>query len=277
MLLVSESLLILFFRFSLFVFIFSFFFSFSSLGPFSWGTDAVAINEFSAGKYNTYDDNGVRLGASYLASFGLRDGPSWQWAAIAYLWGFYIVLSVFSSMLLMYSTPTQPMGTKRTARPKTQKQLAELKEQTNNQNVRIEVAYAAGSVAGGNNNTSSNGRVNGVDSLAIPQAKRLGGGAKSSAKASFQLSSLPFTPATLSWKDLKYTVYIGKEKTPRVLLNHISGFAEPGKLTALMGASGAGKVRCITTPTQTNAGLTAALNQARTCISMHLKFQVTLS
>ena len=68
------------------------------------------------------------------------------------------------------------------------------------------------------------------------------GGAKSSAKASFQLAALPFTPATLAWKDIKYTVYIGKEKTPKVLLNHISGYAEPGKLTALMGASGAGSV-----------------------------------
>ena len=47
---------------------------------------------------------------------------------------------------------------------------------------------------------------------------------------------------TFSWEGLKYTVPIsgGEEKK---LLNDVSGYVVPGKLTALMGESGAGKVR----------------------------------
>ena len=44
-----------------------------------------------------------------------------------------------------------------------------------------------------------------------------------------------------SWQNLNYVVPIGKNET-RKLLDDVSGFVMPGKLTALMGESGAGKV-----------------------------------
>ena len=47
---------------------------------------------------------------------------------------------------------------------------------------------------------------------------------------------------TFSWQHLNYTVPIGHRET-RQLLNDISGYVAPGKLTALVGESGAGKVR----------------------------------
>ncbi|KAL0955420.1 hypothetical protein HGRIS_001666 [Hohenbuehelia grisea] len=43
-----------------------------------------------------------------------------------------------------------------------------------------------------------------------------------------------------SWQKISYTIPVGKGET-RVLLKEVSGYVEPGKLTALMGASGAGK------------------------------------
>ena len=52
--------------------------------------------------------------------------------------------------------------------------------------------------------------------------------------------------AYLQWNDLEYTVFVGKEgggTEPRVLLKKVFGFAKPGKMTALMGASGAGKLK----------------------------------
>lgn len=53
-------------------------------------------------------------------------------------------------------------------------------------------------------------------------------------------SVLPFTPMTVAWRALRYTVKLpdGSDKT---LLNGISGVAQPGRFAALMGASGAGK------------------------------------
>jgi len=44
-----------------------------------------------------------------------------------------------------------------------------------------------------------------------------------------------------TWQHIQYEIPIGKEQTRR-LLDDVSGYVEPGKLTALMGPSGAGKV-----------------------------------
>ncbi|CAK4124384.1 unnamed protein product [Aphanomyces euteiches] len=57
------------------------------------------------------------------------------------------------------------------------------------------------------------------------------------------INALPFTPVTLSFRDLFYTIPVGKgkDKTTRQLLKGIHGFFEPGTLTALMGSTGAGK------------------------------------
>jgi ATP-binding cassette subfamily G (WHITE) protein 2 (SNQ2) len=45
--------------------------------------------------------------------------------------------------------------------------------------------------------------------------------------------------SVFSWRDLTYTVQTSDG--PRVLLNKVDGWAKPGSLGALMGASGAGK------------------------------------
>lgn len=47
------------------------------------------------------------------------------------------------------------------------------------------------------------------------------------------------TESTFTWADLELDVKIGKES--RKLLNGVSGYCKPGTLTALVGASGAGK------------------------------------
>ena len=57
---------------------------------------------------------------------------------------------------------------------------------------------------------------------------------------------MPFMPCSLAWSSLCYDVDVpgvkGKEgKLGLRLLSHVSGFANPGTLTALMGSSGAGK------------------------------------
>lgn len=49
------------------------------------------------------------------------------------------------------------------------------------------------------------------------------------------------TEDVFSWEGLSYSV--PTKEGPRRLLNGVSGYVAPGKLTALMGESGAGKVR----------------------------------
>lgn len=57
-------------------------------------------------------------------------------------------------------------------------------------------------------------------------------------------TALPFTPATLSWSNLSYAVPV-KKQGDKVLITDIHGAAVPGRMVALMGASGAGKTTLI--------------------------------
>lgn len=56
------------------------------------------------------------------------------------------------------------------------------------------------------------------------------------------VAATPAMSDLFSWHHLQYTVPVGGGKTRR-LLDDVSGYVAPGKLTALMGESGAGKVR----------------------------------
>ena len=57
-------------------------------------------------------------------------------------------------------------------------------------------------------------------------------------------SGAPAMTDIFSWQHLEYTVPLS-DGSQRRLLDDISGYVAPGKLTALMGESGAGKVRVL--------------------------------
>jgi ATP-binding cassette, subfamily G (WHITE), member 2, SNQ2 len=53
--------------------------------------------------------------------------------------------------------------------------------------------------------------------------------------------SVPMMSDVFTWRHVEYDINLGKGETRR-LLEDVSGYVAPGKLTALMGESGAGKV-----------------------------------
>lgn len=69
----------------------------------------------------------------------------------------------------------------------------------------------------------------------------LGTGAKPSVEKVEQLAGAPIMTDVFSWHHIGYSVPVGHGET-RQLLEDVSGYVAPGKLTALMGESGAGKV-----------------------------------
>jgi ABC-type multidrug transport system fused ATPase/permease subunit len=56
------------------------------------------------------------------------------------------------------------------------------------------------------------------------------------------VGALTATKSTFTWDNLELSVRVGKEN--RKLLDGVSGYCKPGTLTALVGASGAGKSTC---------------------------------
>lgn len=81
------------------------------------------------------------------------------------------------------------------------------------------------------------------------------------------LNETPKMTDVFSWQNLNYVVPIGKGET-RKLLDDVFGFVMPGKLTALMGSSGAGKV-CFFLPFSSTRLLMQLLDNSfeRTCWS----------
>ncbi|KAF2138841.1 uncharacterized protein K452DRAFT_320945 [Aplosporella prunicola CBS 121167] len=78
--------------------------------------------------------------------------------------------------------------------------------------------------------------------VAVPESSHGSDGldmAKTKSRADEALESISNSDSIFTWKDVTYTVpYLGGEKR---ILNNVSGFAKPGVMVALMGASGAGK------------------------------------
>ena len=67
-----------------------------------------------------------------------------------------------------------------------------------------------------------------------------GSAATEEEKAKEAMKEQPKMVNVFSWEGLRYEVKVAGEM--KVLLDNVSGFVAPGKLTALMGESGAGKV-----------------------------------
>ncbi|PIA89663.1 Brefeldin A resistance protein [Cercospora beticola] len=69
-----------------------------------------------------------------------------------------------------------------------------------------------------------------------------------SEKESEALEQITKSESIFTWRDVEYTVpYLGSEKK---LLNKVNGYAKPGVMVALMGASGAGKTTLLNTLAQ---------------------------
>lgn len=167
----------------------------------------------------------------YLDAFAFAKGMAWQWGGIAYLLAFAFMFGfVFSSIAVAYRGNPSTPGSQRlseenfiAAAEASKRALAKSPSNPTIQN---------GSDTGATVAPSSDKGV-----VIIPVS---GPGAASAATTTTNTSVLPFTPATLSFTDIAYSVTL-KDKSTKVILKNIHGVAQPGTMTALMGASGAGK------------------------------------
>jgi ABC-type multidrug transport system fused ATPase/permease subunit len=146
----------------------------------------------------------------------------YTWAGIAYLLGIYLIFIMIGAWAIAKKRREVTIGTKRRL------DLEDAEEEA-------AIQHANNLHTGGQSNNKAQG------------SKQMQTGVVSSTDVAVTVvghddaaSALPFQPMSVIWRHLSYTVTLpnGKEKR---LLTDISGFCRPGEMTALMGASGAGK------------------------------------
>jgi ABC-type multidrug transport system fused ATPase/permease subunit len=196
--------------------------------PFTWSLTSLALNEFHAPAYSAAENDGHDQGEAFLGVFEIPSADGYRWGGVAFLAGFFVLCSAAAAVHLYRNRAT---------------------------------AYTQGAR-----------RLERLDDDADIVGDDGGDTAVATVRVKVQEQDVgetfPFERATLVWSNIGYAVEVevdapveqgaapgadatnGKEqatkakkiKKQRQLLTDINGFARPGEVTALMGASGAGKV-----------------------------------
>jgi hypothetical protein len=227
------------------------------ISPFSWAVRALALIEFTSARYDEIVANSSganqRVGDIYLQTIDMKTDPAWIGYAILYLVCITLVVVFLNSWFLKSRYYEESIGTRRTD----EQELVESDEvgqlQNDNQNnvdnddeLMKEQALAAAVQQAHIQEQSMNASKTGITSTHLTsslngQQSATGTSASGSSNMLQTLrENLPFAPAWLSFSNITYTVKVKKDKqtVDRVLLNNVYGYAQPGKMLALMGASG---------------------------------------
>jgi hypothetical protein len=212
------------------------------ISPFSWSVQSLMLNEFGADKYSNLVSTSAtsmqRIGDVYIERFGLRTDQSWKWMGPVYLVGFYFFFASVNAYLLSKLKPITPIGTRKTplSAVAIEPDVVVIDAVASTRAIEMVPVQTDDAPQQEATATSRTGEHTAVQIQ--PKTLR-------SAKHSFQLTALPFVPVTLAWRSINYSVEVGSgaSKHWRQLLTDISGFAAPGRMTALMGSSGAGQLR----------------------------------
>ncbi|KUF85436.1 hypothetical protein AM588_10000899 [Phytophthora nicotianae] len=188
------------------------------LVPDSWSLRALCVNQYRSKTFDVcvYDDvdycsqYNLTMGEYLLQQYAVPSNHDWVWTGVIYMVGLYVFLMATGAFVLEYKRYDGPANV--SLKPKDDNKGEATKETSD---------YVLATTP--KNSGTSSGSMHDV-ALDVPRREKL------------------FTPVTIAFQDLHYFVpKPGNPKESLELLKGVSGFAEPGSLTALMGSSGAGK------------------------------------
>uniref|UniRef100_K3WZK5 ABC transporter domain-containing protein n=2 Tax=Globisporangium ultimum (strain ATCC 200006 / CBS 805.95 / DAOM BR144) TaxID=431595 RepID=K3WZK5_GLOUD len=185
------------------------------ISPIAWGLRALAVSEYRSSDYDVCihkdvnyceDFNGLKMGQYYLGLFDIPTDKYWVPFAAIYLLALYVVFMFLSYLALEYKRYESPENV-----------TMGKKDEADDSYIFAETPK----------NASSSSTGSGSADLVLD----------------VQTREKTFTPVTLAFKDLWYTVPLPSNPKHETidLLKGINGYALPGTMTALMGSSGAGK------------------------------------
>ncbi|XP_078165731.1 ABC transporter G family member 36-like isoform X2 [Carex rostrata] len=203
------------------------------ISPLMYVQNAISVNEFMGHSWDKIV-NGERIGTTFLNSRGIFAESRWYWIGCGALIGFIVL---FNFLYTLVATFLEPFG-------KDQPSVSEEMLKKKHENLTGEILE---------------GSSRGKRSSSLHRSSRHGSSSirnnSTSAKSAREIIGsdkkgmvLPFTPLSLTFDEVKYSVDMpqemkaqGMDQDRLVLLKNVSGSFRPGVLTALMGVSGAGK------------------------------------
>jgi ABC-type multidrug transport system ATPase subunit/ABC-type multidrug transport system permease subunit len=217
------------------------------LSPFAWTVRSIAINEFEDPSYAVPVapfPGAPERGRTFMAAFGFADAyidffsTGWKWGGVGVLLFYWLAFGIgFSAIVLKRVRYDYARGTQRLegAAPSAATTGSPAAAATLTLRAVADKADAESSSMPAPAPEPTAAAVVVVANPVRPVAP-------ASSPASFSASaSLPFVPTTLAFTDVTYDVFNPRIKKTVRLLRGVSGYARPGSMTALMGASGAGK------------------------------------
>ncbi|TMW67916.1 hypothetical protein Poli38472_007588 [Pythium oligandrum] len=196
------------------------------LNPVGWGVHALAVNQyrndhFDVCVYENIDyckQYGMQMGEYTLRLFSVEPDRAWLWYGIIFLAGGTIVFMALAALVLEYNRYESPHNTM-------------LNGDDDNSSKKTDEWDTESGSGSGQEASSEYGLIT---------TPRKDGHAVVDIHRSSHHSRV--TPITIAFRDLHYSVpNPTNPKEDLELLKGINGFALPGKMTALMGSSGAGK------------------------------------
>ncbi|GLE01188.1 hypothetical protein PINS_up010018 [Pythium insidiosum] len=182
------------------------------LDPISWGTRAIAISQYRSSRYDVdvYEGTNYKalynktMGEYYISFFDIETDKAWIGYGVLYSFAFYVTFMVLATVVL---------ERKRLEAPSNVMLPSKAEEERG--------SYVV---------------------LTTPKGTNSKTNTESAVTVSITSHARHFTPVTVAFQDLWYTVPSPTDKNASMdLLKGVSGFALPGKMTALMGSTGAGK------------------------------------
>ncbi|XP_042515074.1 ABC transporter G family member 37-like isoform X3 [Macadamia integrifolia] len=189
------------------------------LSPLSYAEIGITVNEFRSTRWKKISSGNESLGEKVMRRRGILYEDDFYWISLGGLFGYIVLLITIYTLALTYLRA--PSKSRAMISSEKLSQLQDRSESIIEEELRIEPS-------------SDSPLLSNVDESRYGVEKKRG------------KMILPFEPVTLSFENVQYFVEVpqgmkGKGATHKQLLRDITGAFRPHVLTALMGASGAGK------------------------------------
>lgn len=206
------------------------------LSPLQYALTGLANNEYSGDSYNVpfEGDPSMTVGEAFLDSYGVPTGNKFRWMAPLILFSWAIVLNLANIAALTF-LPPPPMPPPPPPTEEADWQLSE----ADSASAASDSFPESDVKADGKRNSGDNAVA--VTVLPLPPTKPASTMRDKVERKPGSPGGLPFEAMTLAFNDVHYYVPHPAGHGELELLKGISGVFRPGVLTALMGASGAGK------------------------------------